>query len=116
MNEFTYRITDQVYDWVVNDNKRIELRLYNEKSSQIRINDIIKFLVVNNESKSIVVKVTGLLIYDNLNNMLDDIDIIKIAPIDEKYLKELLSEIFSEQLNDHYLIGIKFNVMRICNE
>jgi len=116
MNEFTYRITDQVYDWIVNDNKCIELRLYNEKSSQICVDDKIKFIVINNEKKSILVKVKGLLIYDNVDNLLEDIDINKVAPIDKEVIKELLSEIFNGQLNEHNIIGIKFDVLEISNE
>lgn len=30
MKIFEYRITKEVYDWIVNGTKRIEVRLYNE--------------------------------------------------------------------------------------
>ena len=42
MNEFEYRITEQVYNWIVVGTKKVEVRLYNEKSSKIKVNDIIE--------------------------------------------------------------------------
>lgn len=67
VNEFDYKITEQVYDWIVNGTKNVEVRLYNEKSSKIKINDIINFKVLDNNEKVIRVKVTDLLIYENIH-------------------------------------------------
>jgi len=59
MDEFNYRITEQVYEWIKGGSKNIEIRLYNEKSSKIKINDIINFKVLDNEENNIKVKVIG---------------------------------------------------------
>jgi len=74
MNEFDYVITKDVYEWIKNGTKRIEIRLYNEKSSKININDIINFKVLNEENIKLKVRVVALLIYKTINELFDDID------------------------------------------
>ena len=43
MFDFEYKVYDEVLEAMKNKTKNIEVRLYNEKSSKIRIGDIIKF-------------------------------------------------------------------------
>lgn len=112
MNEFNYRITEQVYNWIVKGNKNIEIRLYNEKSSQIKVNDIINFKVLANEEKSIKVKVIDLLIYKDIESLLKDVDIKDIAEVDGDTLKNMLYDIFGEEkVKSHNIIGIKFEII-----
>lgn len=112
MNEFEYLITEQVYNWIIVGTKKMEIRLYNEKSSKIKINDIIKFKVLDNEEKSIDVKVIELVIYKTIHELLKNIDIKTVADVDEGTLEKMLYEIFGkEQVNSHKIIGIKFEVI-----
>lgn len=114
INEFDYRITKQVYEWIVNGTKNIEIRLYNEKSSKIKVDDIINFNVVDNEEAKIKVKVIGLLIYKDINSLLSDIDIKNIANVDKKELEKLSYDIFGEdKVKSSNIIGIKFKVMEV---
>lgn len=115
MSEFEYKITEQVYNWIVKGLKDIEIRLYNEKSSQIKINDIINFKVLDNEEKSIKVKVIGLLIYQDVESLLKDININKIAEVNKNTLIDMLYNIFGEEkVKTHNIIGIKFELVGDC--
>ena len=40
MNNFEYRVYEEVLNDMINGTKKVEIRLYNEKSSKIKINDI----------------------------------------------------------------------------
>lgn len=116
MQYFEYKITKQVYDWIINKTKTIEIRLYNEKSSKIKIDDIIEFKVLDNEENNIKVKVIGLLIYKDIKALLNDVDINKIGNLDEDKVEELLYEIFGEdKVKSSYIIGIKFEMIGVNN-
>ncbi len=113
-NIFNYKIAEQVYEWITKGTKNIEIRLYNEKSSKIMIDDIINFTVVDNERKNIKVKVTGILIYKNINSLLQDIDIKYIANVNKNELEKMLYEIFGEEkVKNSNIIGIKFKVIEV---
>jgi len=112
MDEFNYRITEQVYEWIKSGTKNIEIRLYNEKSSKIKINDIINFKVLNNEEKSIKAKVIGLSIYKDIESLLIDVNINKVADVDKITLIDMLYNIFGEEkVKTHNIIGIKFEIV-----
>jgi len=115
MDEFNYRITEQVYEWIKSRSKNIEIRLYNEKSSKIKINDIINFKVLDNEEKSIKVKVIGLLIYQDIESLLKDVNLNNIANVDKDTLINMLYNIFGEEkVKAHNIIGIKFELVGDC--
>lgn len=39
MNSYNYRITNEIYNLIIKGTKKIEIRLYNDKSSKINIGD-----------------------------------------------------------------------------
>lgn len=117
MNEFEYRITEQVYNWIVVGTKKVEIRLYNEKSSKIKVNDIINFKVLDNEYKSIKVRVIELLVYKDIYELLKNVDIKEVANVDENKLEKMLYEIFGEgEVKSHNIIGIRFEVVEDENK
>ena len=85
MADFEYRVYDEVLTAMIKKTKKIEIRLYNDKSSKIQVGNTIKFKVVDNEEKFIIVKVTNLIIYSDVNDLLDRYD-FKMAT--EKYNRE----------------------------
>ena len=114
MNSYKYRITNEIYNSIVNGTKRIEIRLYNDKSSKINIGDYINFCVLNNEEKRIKVQVKALLRYKNINDLINDSDIELL--IGNKYtkedLEEMLKNIYGEKLSNHDILGIKFDIIK----
>lgn len=114
MKEFEYRITEEVYDRIITGTKRIEVRLYNEKSSQINIDDIIEFKVFNNEDLNIRVKVVALLKYKTIRELLNDVDnsLVFNEKISNEELEDMLINIFGEEeVKTHNILGIKFEIL-----
>jgi len=112
MNEFNYKITKDVYNWIINGTKAVEVRLYNDKSSKIKVSDIINFEVLDDDTKTIRVVVKDLFIYKDLKTLLQFVPINNIAPLDEETLEKMLNNIFGEEkVKSHNVIGIKFEVI-----
>lgn len=115
MHSYNYKITNQVYNWIVNGTKRIEIRLYNDKTSKINIGDYITFKVLNNEKKCIKVQVKAILRYKNIYELLNDFDIklIADASYSSKGLENMLNNIYGkEKVSNHNVVGIKFKLIK----
>ena len=111
--EFQYTITKDVYEWMISGKKKIEIRLYNEKSSKINIGDYITFNILDDDNLKLRVQVTALLRYKNITELLKDIDselIMYNYPIEQA--EELLGQIFGiDNVRSHDVIGIKFELI-----
>jgi Uncharacterized conserved protein len=113
MNNFDYRITEDVYEWIKNGTKRIEVRLYNEKAQKINIGDTITFITLNTNRK-INVKVIGLFRYSNILDLFDDFN--KNLIVHKTMPKEEISKMFEdlmgkENVEKYDVLGIKFNLL-----
>lgn len=140
MNGFDYRITEDVFEWIAKGTKRIEVRLYNLKSSKINLGDTITFTTVPNDDKVIKVKVTSLLRYpdienlsndfgmdliaDKLHNLLSDYDLWKEKGQDalatananyemKKWYYQELGKLFNNKLNKNKLLKRYNQIMEI---
>ena len=69
MNSFEYKIYDDVYNDMVSSKKTIEIRLLNEKSDSIKIGDEIKFVVLDNGEKYVLVEVLNKYIYNDIEDL-----------------------------------------------
>ena len=78
--EYTYNILNNIYYFILSGMKTIEVRLLNEKSGNILINDYITFYNIDNNDRYIKVKVTNKKVYDDVNDLILDNDINKIMP------------------------------------
>ena len=99
------------FDFIKNGTKRIELRLFDDKRKAILLGETIKFLKEPERKECIEVTVTGLLRYDNFNELLKDFDISVLA--DSTLTKEeLLSDLeifYSKEKQEQYgIIGVRF--------
>lgn len=114
MNNFDYRITEDVYEWIKNGTKRIEVRLFNEKASKINIGDIITFITLPDKDKTLRVRVTGLLRYSNIFDLYDDFDKYLFADksMNKNELQSRIDEIFGkEEVEKYDVLGIKFELI-----
>ncbi len=66
---FNYRILESVYKEIKDGIKTIKFRLLNDKSKKTKNSDLIKFTVVNHESKFINVKVVDKFIYNSIGEL-----------------------------------------------
>ena len=113
MFDFEYKVYDEVLEAMNNKTKNIEVRLYNEKSSKIRIGDIIKFKSVNNDNKYVLVKVKNLIMYENVNDFLEKFDLKMAIKVHNKEnaLNTLYNIFGKEKVDTHKLIGICFELI-----
>ena len=107
--EYTYNILNNIYYFILSGMKTIEVRLLNEKSENILINDYITFYNINSNDRYIKVKVTNKKVYDDVNDLILDNDINKIMPNHtEEELKKLLIKIYGEKLDNHKIVAFEF--------
>lgn len=106
-----YRVLKEVYDDMVSGKKDTEIRLLNEKSSGIKINDIIRFKILNNENVYVDTRVIDLKIYNNVEevwkyrkNLLSSIN-----TLDD--FKNIIYSIYTkEKVDNSKLIAIQFKL------
>ena len=112
-NIIDMKLQKEYYDYIKNGTKRIEIRLNDEKRSKIKINDVIRFHLINNENEFIKVKVIGLLKYNNIINMINDYD-MKLLTRDDMTKDELINifnNIYSIDKQKMYgVLGIRFEL------
>lgn len=108
-----YRIYEEVYNDMVSKKKNVEIRLLNEKSSKIKIGDIIKFKVIDNNNKYIEVKVIDLIIYENIEELWKNRSFNLLSSINTfDEFKDLFYSIYKkEDVDTHKIIGIKFELI-----
>ena len=102
-NIIDMKLQKEYYDYIKNGTKRIK----------IKINDVIRFHLINNENEFIKVKVIGLLKYNNIINMINDYD-MKLLTRDDMTKDELINifnNIYSIDKQKMYgVLGIRFEL------
>lgn len=108
---YNYKILNEVYNDIIVGRKTIEFRLLNEKSERINNGDYIVFKVLDDESKSIKVKVMDKKIYNDLDELLKDKESLNgnILNLDNEGIKETFYSIYGKDvvLNSK-IVGIRF--------
>lgn len=67
--EFTLKLNSLPFEMIESGIKTIELRLYDEKRRKISIGDMIRFILVDDESKELHVKVKELYIFPSFEEL-----------------------------------------------
>ena len=100
------------FDYIKDGTKRIELRLYDEKRSQIQLGDIIEFS--KSENDKLKAEVIGLLRYRSFTELFEDFDISILADssMTKKELLDILSEFYTPEKQAQYgVVGIRLKVL-----
>ena len=100
------------FDFMKDGTKRIELRLYDEKRSQIELGDIIEFSKPENDK--LKAEVIGLLRYNSFKDLFEDFDIsiLADASMTKDELLDALSEFYTPEKQAQYgVIGIRLNML-----
>ena len=114
MSNFYYKIYRKVYDNMLAGIQKVEIRLLNEKSSKIKIGDIIKFSVVNVENTYLNVRVPNLYSFKNIEDLWKNktVSFHDIETSKKEFVK-LFYEIFGEsEVKTHTIIGIEFEIIK----
>ncbi len=115
MNSFEYKIYNEVYDEMVSGKKTIEFRLLNEKSKSIKNGDEIKFIVLDNETKYLLVEVIDKYIYNDLEELWSHKEVLNntINYSKEDFIKAFYNIFGQELVKNSKIVGIKFRIKKI---
>ena len=108
------KLQPKYFNYILNGTKRIEIRLYDEKSQNIKLGDKIKFLKEPNLDESFEVKVIGLLRYNSFIEMFNDFDISILSDknMSKENLLEDLEKFYSREKQQKYgVLGIRFEMI-----
>ena len=114
MADFEYKIYKNVYDDIINGIKTTEFRLLNDKSNSIKQGDKIKFKVLDDESKYIVVEVLNKYIYENIDDLWEHKEALSnnILSYNKEEVINAFYKIFGkETVLNSKIVGIEFKLM-----
>lgn len=112
MKTHKMNLQSKFFDFMKEGTKRIELRLYDEKRSQIELGDIIEFS--KSENGKLKTEVIGLLRYNSFKDLFEDFDIsiLADASMTKDELLNALSEFYTpEKQNQYGVIGIRLKIL-----
>ena len=108
------KLQPNYYNYILKGTKRIEIRLFDEKRSAIKIGDTIKFLKEPKLEESFNVKVIDLLRYNTFEALLKDYDISILADksmIKEELIDDLEQYYPKEKQEQYGVLGIKIELL-----
>ena len=115
MNSFEYKIYDDVYNDMVSSKKTIEIRLLNEKSDSIKIGDEIKFVVLDNGEKYVLVEVLNKYIYNDIEDLWNHKEVLEniLNYSKEDFVNTFCNIFGKEKALNSKIVGIEFKVKNI---
>ena len=106
-------LNDRAFDAIQNKTKRVEIRLLDEKRSKLKIGDMITFTNYDDSSKSFDTEITNLLVFNDINEVLNNYDISLLLSKSTKKddLINIFNSIYSiEERNKYKIICIEFKI------
>lgn len=112
--EHEMKLQPEYFEFIKEGTKRIEIRLNDEKRSQIKLGDTIKFLKEPEKKETLKAKVVGLLRYNTFEDMFNDFDISILA--DKSMTKEeligVLEQFYTKEKQKEYgVLGIRLELI-----
>lgn len=114
MNHFEYKIYSSVYDDMVSGKKTVEFRLLNEKAESIKVGDEIKFKVLDNEEKYVLVEVINKYIYDNIDDLWNHKEVLDstLSSTKEEFISIFYGIYGEEKVVNSKIVGIEFKIKK----
>lgn len=112
MKTHKMNLQPKYFDFIKHGTKRVELRLYDEKRSQINLGDIIEF--TKSEDDKIEAEVIGLLRYRTFKELFEDFDIsiLADASMTKEELLTTLSEFYPSAKQAQYgVVGVRLKIL-----
>ena len=112
MKTHKMNLQPKYFDFIKHGTKRVELRLYDEKRSQINLGDIIEF--TKSEDDKIEAEVIGLLRYRTFKELFEDFDIsiLADASMTKEELLATLSEFYPPAEQAQYgVVGVRLKIL-----
>ena len=111
---YDMKLQKEYYNYIKNGTKRIEKRLNDEKRQQLKLHDIIRFHLLDNENEYIEVKVIGLLHYKNIETLIanNDMRLLTKDNMQELELISIFNNIYPKNEQKKYgVLGILFEII-----
>jgi len=114
MSRFVYEIYDIVYNDILSGKKTIEFRLLNEKTKSIKIGDEIRFCILNDEDKYILVEVTNKFIYENIEELWKHKKVLtsSLNYSKDDFINTLYNIFGKDKVESSKIVGIEFKIKR----
>ena len=112
MKTHEMNLQPKYFDFMKDGTKRFELRLYDEKRSQIELGDVIEFS--KSENDKLKAEVVGLLRYNSFKDLFEDFDIsiLADASMTKDELLGVLSEFYAPEKQSEYgVVGIRLKIL-----
>ena len=112
--EHEMKLQPEYFEFIKEGTKRIEIRLNDEKRSQIKLGDTIKFLKEPEKKETLKAKVVGLLRYNTFEDMFTDFDISILADksMTKEELIEVLEQFYTKEKQKEYgVLGIRLELI-----
>ena len=111
MNEHQLNLAPEPFLAIASGKKIIESRLYDEKRQIIQLGDTIIFKNREDPSKSLKVKVVGLLRYKTFSEMFEQNDPKKFGGNNASELIDQINQFYSTEDQERFgVVGIQFSV------
>ena len=111
----TMRLTPEPFDMIRRGEKKIELRLYDDKRRKVRIGDTIIFESTENASDTLETKVTDLYVFDSFEELYNNLPLTEcgytlsnIGTASPKDMKVYYSE---EEQRKYGVVGIRVEII-----
>ncbi len=111
---YDMKLQKEYYNYIKNGTKRIEIRLYDEKRQKLKLGDIIKFHLLDNENEYIEVKIIGLLRYKDIETLINnhDMSLLTKESMPKIELINIFNNIYSKEEQTKYgVLGILFEII-----
>jgi ASC-1-like (ASCH) protein len=100
------------FDKIKEGTKTIEVRLFDEKRREIRLNDVIEFQREPERTETIRAEVIGLLNYKTFFDLINDFSATDFGDDDKEILLEKIYTFYTkEQEIKHSVLGIKIKLL-----
>lgn len=115
MKSFEYKIYVDVYNDMASGKKTIEIRLLNEKSNSIKIGDEIKFVVLDNEEKYVLVEVLNKYIYNDIEDLWNHKEVLEniLNYSKEDFVNTFCNIFGKEKALNSKIVAIEFKIKDI---
>ncbi len=107
------KLQPEFFDKIKSGQKKIEVRLFDNKRKEIKLGDIIEFKKEPEQTENLKTEVIELLNYKTFVDLINDFPITDFGCSNKEYLLKSLYNFYSKEDEDKYtVLGIKIRLTR----
>ena len=113
--EFTMKLNSLPFEMIESGRKTIELRLYDEKRRKISVGDNIRFMLADDESKTLIARVKELYVFPSFEELYKALPLNECGYSTDNVIhaspKDMQKYYTPEQERKYGVVGIKIEVL-----